>query len=310
MKTSSDRRLLPVRVPAQAGNIIYLVLVSLAQAPHFLRDIPNRSHHTHSRNLLLPNSHQGTPSTQAHAKCLRGISLSTTPSPRCCRYQKLVALRLRHHTRPRPMAARANTRLRLTLRPPPTPSALADLGLSRHRRRRRQRRRRPSHLTRALKHPRCSLCLAIASNHPAISRACKSHRFTCLSLHMDSTNSIITSIDIIIMVIISSSISINSSTNSAPSLAIRRRRHCRRCPIIRRASHNRHRSARSLSPLHRVLLHAARVTVHLRPRLRLCLLGRDASIRCAKQQVNAVQARARIPLHRRASIPRTPDALL
>jgi len=244
---------------------------------------------------------------QAHAKYLRGISLSTTPSPRCCRYQKLVALRLRHHTRPRPMAARANTRLTLTLRPPPTPSALADLGLSRHRRRRRQRRRRPSHLTRALKHPRCSLCLAIASNHPAISRACKSHRFTCLSLHMGSTNSIITSIDIIIMVIIS----INSSINSAPSFAIRRGRHCRRCPIIRRASRSRHRSARSHSRLHRVLLlHAARVTVHLRPRLRPCLLGRDASIRYTKQQVNAVQARARIPLHRRASIPRTPDALL
>jgi hypothetical protein len=114
MKTSSVRHLLPVRVPAQAGTIIYLVLASLAQAPHFLRDIPNRSHHTYSRNLL-PNSPQGTPSTQAHAKYLRGISLSTTPSPRCCRYQKQAALRPRHHTRPRPMAARANTRLTLSL---------------------------------------------------------------------------------------------------------------------------------------------------------------------------------------------------
>ena len=145
MKTPSGHHLLPAQVPTQAAIIIYLVLASLAQDPHLLRDFPNRYHHIHRSRTLLPNTcRQGTSSILAHARCPRGSSPSITPYPRCCRSQKPAAFRPRPYTRPRTLAARTNTRLRLSLRPSSSTLALADPGPSsrcRHHQRRQGRRR-------------------------------------------------------------------------------------------------------------------------------------------------------------------------
>lgn len=170
-----------------------------------------------------------------------------------------MAPRPRLHTLPRPSAARTNTRLRLFLRPSSGTLAPAESSLgssSRRRLRRRQKQSRPSHHpSLALTRLRRSSCLTAASNpHLAIFRAFKSPlRCTCLTRHMDST--------------ITSSTpnrTITSTANSAPPCVIpslRRRRHCRRCPKIWRASRSSRRSARRSSRPRRVVRRAPRARV-------------------------------------------------